>query len=139
MNIRCKTLYLAPILATRIPATLRAVILAMATACAPAAIAQTPSDIAHQIWPEGAPTDSSNAPPSTCIFAGARSARDIARYLISQGPALPASSSPMVNTAFATGGGPADLARLLDLGMPTSTVVAATARHLAATTYRPPG
>jgi hypothetical protein len=113
MNIRYKTLCLAPILATRIPAMLRAVILAIATGGAPAAIAQTPSDIAHQIWPDGAPANSSSAPPSTGIFVGARSARDITRYLIAQGPALRAASSPPVNTAFSTAGGPADLARLL--------------------------
>src|SRR5271168_4112337 len=111
MNTRYKIMYLAPVIATRIPATLRAVILAMATGGAPAAIAQTPADIAHQIWPEGAPMDNSSAPPSIGIFAGARSARDVTRYLIPQGPALPAASSPTISTPFSTAGGPADLVR----------------------------
>jgi hypothetical protein len=75
------------------------------------AVAQTPADIARQVWPAGAPPSANVAPAANATAAGAFGPRDIARQLWPQGaPGASPNNAPLLATTGAFG--PTDLARL---------------------------
>jgi hypothetical protein len=76
-----------------------------------AALAQTPRDIAAQLWLNGAPAHAGHAPAQAAF--GAFTAHDVAEQLWPEGAPASRNSAPVSGTAMATGMTGADLARLL--------------------------
>ena len=77
-----------------------------------AALAQTPRDVAHLLWPQGAPVAASTAPATPDGLAGNFTGLDLAR-LVAPLVKVPATAALPPNYAIdTTAGGPADLVRL---------------------------
>jgi len=90
--------------------TVRATLIAL-TVASPAALAQTPRDVANLVFQQNVPSYVSAAPTAAIGQAGAGSATDIARLLQTNLNGT-VSNAPSSNNVFATSFGPQDVARL---------------------------
>jgi hypothetical protein len=90
---------------------MRIAILALLLASQTAAVAQTPADIAHQIWPLGAPAATGNA-PIRAATGGYATGSDLAQRILPRGTQAPAISATWQDTASAGAFTAADLVRL---------------------------
>jgi hypothetical protein len=95
---------------------------------APAAYAQTPSDLARLSAPQGVSLSINTAPVATGRFAGHGGPVDVAQLAQPTGTTL--STAPQ-NRVVATAGGPADLARLI--GHTEAPIESAASQQIAST------
>jgi hypothetical protein len=90
---------------------MRRTLLAIVFAFPAAALAQTPRDIAAQLWPYGVTGHTAQAPTQAAI--GTFTARDVAAQVWPYGAPAARNTAPAGGAALATGMTGADLARLL--------------------------
>jgi hypothetical protein len=90
---------------------MRITVLALLLATQTAALAQTPADIAHQIWPLGAPAATGSAPIQGAT-GGAATGSDLAQRIFPRGTQAPRLSANWQDVATAGAFTAADLARL---------------------------
>ncbi len=77
-----------------------------------AAMAQTPADIARQVWPFGAPASAATAPANGSVEAGAATGRDLAKLLWPLAAPTPTGVATARGATYAQSFTPPDLARL---------------------------